>query len=145
MNKKLIAVDFNGNSFDTNEIWLEHHAQAIFNYPIECLEWFVDGDTHQLYTIIEEGITLDDWMKSMSNRIVFYNTRYFILEEEEIINFMYISKPDELGDFIERQESIWQDLETVESELLSGNETLVDWLQEELMTVVRLYKQTKGE
>ena len=50
---------------------------------------------------------------------------------------------EQLLDFIERQQKLWADLETIEQECLSGNETLVDWLQEELMTIVRLYK--KGE
>jgi hypothetical protein len=50
---------------------------------------------------------------------------------------------EQLLDFIERQQKLWADLETIEQELLSGNETLVEWLQEELMTIVRLYK--KGE
>ena len=45
--------------------------------------------------------------------------------------------------FIERNQKLWADLEAIEQECLSENETLVDWLQEELMTIVRLYK--KGE
>jgi hypothetical protein len=50
---------------------------------------------------------------------------------------------EKLLDFIERQANLWADLETIEQECLSGNETLVDWLQCELLEVVRLYK--KGE
>ena len=50
---------------------------------------------------------------------------------------------EQLLDFIERQQKLWADLETIEQDFLSGNETLVEWLQEELMTIVRLYK--KGE
>jgi hypothetical protein len=45
--------------------------------------------------------------------------------------------------FIERNQKLWADLEAIEQECLSEDETLVDWLQEELMTIVRLYK--KGE
>jgi hypothetical protein len=47
----------------------------------------------------------------------------------------------ELALFIERQAVLWEDLETVEQECLSGNETLVDWLQEELLQIVKLYKK----
>ena len=50
---------------------------------------------------------------------------------------------EELFDFIERQANLWADLETIEQECLSGNETLVDWLQAELFEIVRLFK--KGE
>jgi hypothetical protein len=50
---------------------------------------------------------------------------------------------EELFDFIERQANLWDDLETIETECLSGNETLVEWLQAELLEVVRLFK--KGE
>jgi hypothetical protein len=50
---------------------------------------------------------------------------------------------DSLGRFIERQEQLWNDLETIEMECLSGNETLVDWLQAELLEIVRLYKKGK--
>jgi hypothetical protein len=48
---------------------------------------------------------------------------------------------EQLLDFIERQQKLWADLETIEQDFLSGNETLVEWLQEELMTIVRLYKK----
>jgi phosphoenolpyruvate carboxylase len=54
-----------------------------------------------------------------------------------------IDKVSALHDFIERQANLWADLETIEQECLSGNETLVDWLQYELLEVVRLFK--KGE
>lgn len=52
---------------------------------------------------------------------------------------------EQLLDFIERQENLWGDLETIEKECLSGNETLVEWLQAELFEIVRLYKKEKGE
>ena len=55
-----------------------------------------------------------------------------------------IDKVNELHDFIERQEHLWNDLETIETECLSGNETLVDWLQAELFEIVRLYKKKAG-
>lgn len=44
----------------------------------------------------------------------------------------------ELLKFIERQANIWDDLETVEAECLSGNETISDWLQAELGEVAKL-------
>lgn len=48
---------------------------------------------------------------------------------------------EQLLDFIERQENLWADLQTIEQECLSDDETLVDWLQEELMTITRIYKK----
>lgn len=43
-----------------------------------------------------------------------------------------------LKEFIEGQRNLWNDLQTIEQECLNGNETLVEWLQEELNTVARL-------
>ena len=68
------------------------------------------------------------------------------LSDEEIIvqdGTMEDDVQDSLGRFIERQEQLWNDLETIEMECLSGNETLVDWLQAELLEIVRLYKKGK--
>jgi len=50
---------------------------------------------------------------------------------------------EELFDFIERQANLWADLETIKEECLSEDETLEEWLQFELLEVVRLFK--KGE
>jgi len=68
------------------------------------------------------------------------------LSDDEIIvqdGTMEDDELDSLGYFIERQEDLWNDLETIEMECLSGNETLVDWLQAELFEIVRLYKKGK--
>lgn len=69
-----------------------------------------------------------------------------IFEEEHNIKLddSEIDKVNELHEFIERQEDLWNDLETIETECLSGNETLVDWLQAELFEVVTLYKKKAG-
>jgi hypothetical protein len=68
-----------------------------------------------------------------------------IFEEEHNIKLddSEIDKVNELHEFIERQEDLWNDLQTIETECLIGNETLVEWLQYELLEVVRLFK--KGE
>jgi hypothetical protein len=69
------------------------------------------------------------------------------VSDEEIIvqnGTMEDDVQDSLGYFIERQEQLWDDLETIEMECLSGNETLVDWLQAELFEVVRLYKKERN-
>jgi hypothetical protein len=68
------------------------------------------------------------------------------LDEEEIIvqnGTMEDDVQDSLAYFIERQEKLWGDLETIEMECLSGDETLVEWLQAELFEVVRLYNKFK--
>jgi hypothetical protein len=69
------------------------------------------------------------------------------VSDEEIIvqnGTMEDDVQDSLGYFIERQESLWSDLKTIEMECLSGDETLVDWLQAELFEVVRLYKKERN-
>jgi ferredoxin-fold anticodon binding domain-containing protein len=92
MNRKLKPIDFNGKLLDKSEQWLEDHAQAVFYNLIECLEWFVDGDVSQLYTMIEERVSLDDWYVEMSHRIENYNDTYYILEEEDLMKFRGILK-----------------------------------------------------
>lgn len=87
MNKDLKPIDFQGNLLDTQEKWLEEHAQAVFYSPIECLEWFVDDDISQLYTMIEENMGIDEWEQENSHRIEFYNDTYYILEEEVLITY----------------------------------------------------------
>jgi hypothetical protein len=69
-----------------------------------------------------------------------------IFEDEHNIRLddSEIDKVNELHEFIERQEDLWDDLHTIETECLSGNETLVDWLQAELFEIVRLYKKKAG-
>lgn len=52
---------------------------------------------------------------------------------------------DSVESFIERQQHLWKDLETVENECLDGNDTLVEWLQNELMALAYLLKKEKGE
>lgn len=70
---------------------------------------------------------------------IFEEQHNIVLEDHEIISDF----SNDLGDFLDRQVAIWEDLETVEQEILSGNETLVEWLQEELMTIYNLYKGVK--
>jgi hypothetical protein len=46
-----------------------------------------------------------------------------------------------LLDFIERQSDLWEDPQTVEHEVLSANETLVEWYIEELETITKLARE----
>lgn len=87
MNKDLKPIDFNGDLIDEQERFLEEHAQAVFYYKMSCLEWFVDDDISQLYTMIEENIGIDEWFDEMSHRIEEYNDAYYILEEEDLITY----------------------------------------------------------
>jgi hypothetical protein len=87
MNKKLKPIDFQGNLLDEQERFLEEHAQAVFHNKIECLEWFVDDDISQLYTMIEENMGIDEWLQEMSHRIEEYDETYYILEEEDLITY----------------------------------------------------------
>jgi len=48
-----------------------------------------------------------------------------------------------LLDFIERQKTIWQDIEQAEEIAADSNEQLHQWLQQELLTVVELAKNYK--
>lgn len=70
--------------------WLENNSQVYFYNRIECLEWFIQDDISQLYTMIEEDISLDDWFDEMSHRIVFYEGRFYILEEDDVITYKEI-------------------------------------------------------
>lgn len=67
--------------------WLEDNAQAVFGSLIQCLEWFVGDDLYILYTMIEENISLDDWFDEMSHRIVWNEDTYYILEEDDMIEY----------------------------------------------------------
>lgn len=62
---------------------------------------------------------------------------YSLTFEEHVVD----KKITPLINFINRQEHLWRDLQFVEEELLNGNETLVDWLQEELLTIVDLARK----
>lgn len=84
MNRDLKPIDENGLLLDEQEQWLEDNAQAVFYNKMECLEWFVDDDISQLYTMIEENMGIDDWFDEMSHRIVEYNDTYYILEEDDM-------------------------------------------------------------
>ena len=46
-----------------------------------------------------------------------------------------------LLDFIERQSNLWQEPETIEDEVLSANETLVEWYEAELETITKLSRE----
>ena len=87
MNKNLKPIDFQGNLLDEQERFLEEHAQAVFYNKMECLEWFVDDDISQLYTMIEENMGIDLWFDEMSHRIEDYDDTYYILEEEDLITY----------------------------------------------------------
>ena len=50
-----------------------------------------------------------------------------------------------LFDYIEERGLLWDDLQTIEQEILSGNEELMDFLQNELLVVKTLFKQAMGE
>lgn len=54
---------------------------------------------------------------------------------------LLIKKTTPLIDFINRRRDLWENLELVEEELLDGNETLVNWLQEELLTIVDMVRK----
>lgn len=62
---------------------------------------------------------------------------YSLTFEEHVVDEEVIS----LINFINKQKHLWEDLQFVEEELLDGNETLVDWLQGELLTIVKLAKK----
>lgn len=55
-----------------------------------------------------------------------------------------ITKPNELHDFIERQEKLWGDMDAIEELCSIQNETVAEWLQEELYEVIKLYLETNG-
>jgi hypothetical protein len=67
------------------EQFLKDNAQAVFNEKIQCLEWFVDDDISQLYTMIEENIGIDEWFDEMSHRIYQYQEKFYIFEEEDFL------------------------------------------------------------
>lgn len=62
---------------------------------------------------------------------------YSLTFEEHVVD----EETTSLINFINRQKHLWKDLQFVEEELLNGNETLVDWLQEELLTIVNLARK----
>lgn len=87
MNKNLKPINSDGTFIDEKEQWLEDHAQAVFYNKLECLEWFVGDDIYQLYQMIMENMGLDEWHFHMRHRIEEYNDTYYILEEEDLIEF----------------------------------------------------------
>jgi hypothetical protein len=64
---------------------LKDLAQASFKTKIECLEWFIEDDTRQLYDMIENNIGLDEWFDGMNNRIYEHEGVYYILEEDDFL------------------------------------------------------------
>jgi hypothetical protein len=87
MNRNLRPIDENGNYLDDRKQWLEDNADVRFYSKMECLEWFVEDDISQLYTMIEENIGIDEWLQEMSHRIEEYDETYYILEEEDLITY----------------------------------------------------------
>ena len=84
------------------------------------------------------GVSAETYEEAVNVVKSIFEEQYNIdLKDEEI------DKENKLHNFIERQANLWEDLETIEQECLSGNETLVEWLQAELLEVVRLLR--KGE
>jgi hypothetical protein len=76
---------------------VEEKAQAILDTPIECLEWFVEDDVSQLYAMIEENMGIDEWIKEMGHRIFEANDKFYILEEEDllqVIDVLYKNKEE---------------------------------------------------
>jgi hypothetical protein len=51
----------------------------------------------------------------------------------------------ELFDYIERQKKLWSDMEAIEQLCSIGNETVAEWLQEELYEIIKLYLEAGGE
>jgi hypothetical protein len=87
MNRNLRPIDENGNYLDDRKQWLEDNSIVRFYNKIECLEWFVEDDISQLYTMIDENIGIDEWYDEMSHRIEDYDDTYYILEEEKLIEY----------------------------------------------------------
>lgn len=72
--------------------FLEKFSQASFDNTQDVLEWFVEDDLGQLYTMIMENMGIDDFMQEMSHRIYELDDVYYILEEEDMLKLQEIEK-----------------------------------------------------
>jgi hypothetical protein len=72
--------------------FLDEFSQAVFDNKIQCLEWFVDDDVSQLYTMIMENMGIDEFMEEMSHRVYEYDDVYYILEEEDMLKLQEIEQ-----------------------------------------------------
>jgi hypothetical protein len=72
--------------------FLEHFSQASLDNTQDVLEWFVDDDVSQLYTMIMENMGIDEFMEEMSHRVYEYNDKYYILEEEDMLRLQEIEQ-----------------------------------------------------
>ena len=52
---------------------------------------------------------------------------------------------EQLLDYIERQKKLWSDIDAIEQLCSTGNETVAEWLQEELYEIIKLYLEAGGE
>jgi hypothetical protein len=72
--------------------FLEQFSQASLDNTQDVLEWFVDDDVSQLYTMIMENMGIDEFMEEMSHRVYEYNDVYYILEEEDMLRLQEIEQ-----------------------------------------------------
>lgn len=69
------------------EQFLKEKARAFFDSEIECFQYFVEDDLYVLYKMIEENISLDDWLEESSHVIEYFDDKFYYLEEEDLITY----------------------------------------------------------
>lgn len=125
-------------------------AEETFN-SIEELKEYLIKNTDDLLDWINNNVygskvycELPDFkdvetLRDINSILADYDYGWWKLEvkEKNIIN----KKTTPLIEFINERENLWKDLQLVEEELLDGNETLVNWLQEELLTIVDMVRK----
>ena len=73
----------------TAKKYLESKAFEVFESEIECFEYFVKDDLYVLYKMIEERISLDDWLEESSNVIEYFDDKFYYLDEYELMEYRY--------------------------------------------------------
>lgn len=77
-------------------------------------------------------------VKDINTILADYDCGWWKLEvKEDVVD----KKTTPLIDFINTRKKLWENLEIVEEDMLGGNETLVNWLQEELLTIVYMARK----
>lgn len=124
-------------------------AEETFN-SIEELKAYLIKNTDDLIDWINDNVygpkdhrelpdfTEVETVKDINTILDNYDYGWWKLEvKEEYVG----KKPISLIDFINIRKNLWENLEIVEEDMLGGNESLVNWLQEELLTIVYMARK----
>jgi hypothetical protein len=96
MYKHIFHKKEKGTIMDTLRSELKQRAQAVCDNKLEVLEFFIDDDIDQLYTMIMENMGIDEYIDEMSHRVYELDDVYYILEEDDMLAIQNIEKGEKI-------------------------------------------------